>query len=240
MFKDVFVFGYRLSWYDIFNAVGGLSLLFFNLCQRGKPINRNGMIDDNEKNITSNYILITIVSCVQFFSGRYMVSFIGRIFTHGFYNYFGFAIFAPIIFVIFCKLISLDCWGYLDAFTPGYAISLVFFKMACFSYGCCEGINRFFTLYYPERNQYQFPIQLLECLVAVCIFFFLLYYRKKAKRGTMYPIFLVLYSGTRFFTEFLRVEPNIFGPLKAYHIWCVIGVVVGLVEYRSILKLNRN
>ena len=84
----------------------------------------------------------------------------------------------------------------------------------------------------------EFTIQLVEAGLALLIFIFLMAWRKKAKPGTMFPIYLVIFSGTRFFSEFLRCEPNVFWRLKIYHILCVIGAVVGVIEMILITKFG--
>lgn len=41
----------------------------------------------------------------------------------------------------------------------------------------------------------------------------------------------MVYSGTRFFTEFLRCEPRVFHGFKTYQLLCLGGVLVGALEY---------
>ena len=241
---DSFSFmGAEISPYDFFNVLGFFLLFAFNIFQRGKAfIGYNGTISKHNTQtkmpnfVAKKYAVIFVLSCVQFFSGVVMNILIGDIFNNGSDNYFGFAIFAPMIFMLFCKLFKLDAIGYLDAFTPAYALSLVSFKIGCFCAGCCSGADIGPTLYYPVSGNNQFPIQLLECFVACCIFVFLLYYRRKAPKGTMHAMYLILYSSTRFCTEFLRSEANAFLIFKWYHVWCLIGIAVGIAEFFILKK----
>lgn len=174
---------------------------------------------------------IFLLSCVQFFSGVVLNGILGDLLTDGADNYFGFAVFAPLVFLLVCRLARTDPFGHLDLFTPAYAAALVIFKLACFTAACCGGIHTNMTFWYPHGPRSNFPVQLVEMLVALGIFFFLLRYRKRAKPGTMHPVYLMLYSGTRFFTEFLRIEPDIFLCFKLYHILCAAGFLIGAGEY---------
>lgn len=154
-------------------------------------------------------------------------------------NYFGGAYMYPFFFVAFCLILRAEPLKLLDLVTPGYALCLVFAKIACFFFGCCAGFETLsFGVYNRMKAKVMFPVQLVEVAVALLIFLFLLWYRKKAKTGTMYPIFLLLYSSTRFCTEFLRYEENIFGPLKGFHIYAIIGIALGLVELLIMLRFG--
>jgi len=239
MIETLYFCGHSIEVYNICNVLAFFVLMAFNLQQRnraflgltGGPAEPQNCGEPNA--VTPKIWLIAALSLVQFLGGVLMNVAVGELFNGGGYNYFGFAILAPILFVVFCKIIKLDGWGYLDAFAPAYAISLVLLKIGCFCAGCCGGADIGPTLFYPRQSLYRFPIQLLEAFVALCIFLFLLRYRKKAQRGTMHPMFLILYSATRFFTEFLRHEKDIFLVFKLYHIFCIVGVIVGVAAYKA-------
>lgn len=244
MLDHISLFGIQVSAYSFFNTAGFFLLLTFNLFQRGKvflglknDFSATGSKEKTSFRVSRSWGGIFVLSCVQCFSGVIMNKVIGRLFTGGNDNYFGFAIFAPYIFILFCKLVKTDAIGYLDAFTPAYALSLFSFKIACFCAGCCRGVNVGPVLYYPAVDRFQFPIQLVESLTALLIFFFLLNYRKKAHRGTMHAMYLILYSSTRFFTEFMRAEKDIFWLFKMYHVWCLTGIFVGTAEFFIFKKI---
>ena len=109
---------------------------------------------------------------------------------------------------------------------------LFFVKMSCFCAGCCHGIPWEHGLYNYNPNYLgrQVPVQLIEAFWGLLIFFFLLWYRKKAKTGNIFPMYMILYSATRFISEFLRPEENVLGPLKMYHILCLVGIVYGILH----------
>lgn len=151
-------------------------------------------------------------------------------------NYFGILFAGPILVSIVCWLLRIDRHKQLDLIIPAYPLALCFVKLACFSCGCCRGIQTSFGLYNYLSQRTEFPVQLIESALALLIFFFLQYYKKKAKTGTMYPIYMILYSGTRFFSEFLRREPNVLGILKIYHLLCIMGVLIGTILYVIIYR----
>lgn len=153
-------------------------------------------------------------------------------------DYFGGAYFFPFITIAFCLLVKIEPLKQLDLFAPGYAIALGFSKLGCFCFGCCAGMETEHGMYNELFQKEMFPVQLVEAAFGFLIFFILLKYKKKAKSGTMYPMYLILYSSTRFCSEFFRHEPNIIGSLKSYHIQCLVGIAVGLIELLLMLKFG--
>lgn len=147
-------------------------------------------------------------------------------------NYFAEFIAIP----LFCTLLSIvtvsNPLKQLDLAILITPIQVTFFKFACFCNGCCWGIPWQNGLYnhHPDHPGKQVPVQLIEMGLAVAIFIFLQFYRKKAKTGTIYPMYLTLFSFTRFFAEFFKADyPNVLGPFNMYQILSTIGFVVGLI-----------
>ena len=143
-------------------------------------------------------------------------------------NYFGKLIFSPILVSFFCLLLGIDVFKQMDIITPALPLALAVSKFGCFCTGCCRGIVCSFGFYNYKTEQTEFPVQLVEMALAICIFIFIMLWRKKAKEGTIFPVYVILYSATRFFSEFLRVEENIFLFFKTYHILCILGVAAGV------------
>lgn len=153
-------------------------------------------------------------------------------------NYYGLMFFAPPLVVALCFLLKIDPLAQMDLITPAYPLALVFVKIACFFAGCCRGVRWIYGFYNPTSRLIEFPSQLLESAVALLLFVFLLGCKKKFKKGTVFPIYLMSYSAIRFFTEFTRVEPEVFMGLKTYQILCIAGVVVGALEYIAARKYD--
>lgn len=84
-------------------------------------------------------------------------------------------------------------------------------RVGCFLSGCCYGIPcqwGFVMQHSPiqmANNVCRFPVQLLESVLNLCLFFLLLaLYRKKKLRGELLSVYLIGYAVIRFFDEFLR------------------------------------
>ena len=149
-------------------------------------------------------------------------------------NYFA-LLFTTWLFVILAStLILSNPIKQLDFTTQLLPIHIAVVRLACFFNGCCWGVPWKYGLYnhHPSHPGNQVPVQAIEVGFAMIIFLFLLWYRKRARPGTMFPMYMVLYSGARFVNEFFTAAyPDIIGPFNMYQILCVIGFVVGLVVF---------
>ena len=147
-------------------------------------------------------------------------------------NYFGFLLTILFFWILFSVLIVANTLKILDISTMYLPLHLVFVKLSCFCNGCCHGIEWEHGIYNsnPYYEGTQVPVQLIEAFWALLIFFILLWYRKRAKPGNVFPMYMILYSATRFFSEFFRPEENVLGPLKMYHILCLIGIAYGFLH----------
>ncbi len=147
-------------------------------------------------------------------------------------NYFGMLLTVLFFWVVLSLLIMANTLKLLDISTMYLPVHLFFVKMSCYCAGCCWGIPWEYGPYnyHPDHPGNQVPVQLVEAFWALLIFFFLLWYRKRAKTGSLFPVYMILYSATRFISEFFRHEENVLGPLKMYHILCLIGIVYGILH----------
>ena len=187
------------------------------------------------KPLFTAFIEMFLISLVQYGPVGLITQLFGKLLNTG-NNYFGVQYVVPFFLMIFFYIIKVPPLRQLDMITPAYAISLVFVKIACFCDGCCNGIEWGQFFYNTQTERYEFPVQLVESALALLIFIFLMCYRKKAKEGTMFPIFLIVYSSTRFFSEFLRGEENILWIFKTYHLLCIAGVILGITELILVQK----
>ncbi len=157
-------------------------------------------------------------------------------------NYFGLLATVPIVSFVMSSILMVDPLKQTDITMMSIPLSLFFVKLGCFCQGCCHGIPWQYGLYSqsPYHPGKQVPVQLIEVLWVVLIYIFLLKYRKKAKPGTIFPMYVILYCSTRFFSEFLRREENVFWILKTYHILCLIGLAVGILLYLIATLYGKN
>ncbi|MBQ3523852.1 MAG: prolipoprotein diacylglyceryl transferase [Clostridia bacterium] len=149
-------------------------------------------------------------------------------------NYFGLLTVVWLVVILISVLILSNPIKQLDLVAIFLPFRMIFTRLACFFNGCCWGVP---WEYGPYNYHYdhpgnQVPVQAIEAGFVLIIFLFLLWHRKRARPGTMFPMYLFLYSGLRFFNEFFTAaDPDIIGPFNMYHILCAIGFVVGLVAF---------
>lgn len=151
-------------------------------------------------------------------------------------NYFGLLFFLPLFMLVMSVSLWLDPLKQCDISVPGLPLALVFTKIACFTSGCCNGCWWPGGPYNYRNRREEFPIQLVEAAVAFLLFVFLLWYQKKAKKGTVLPVYTILYGATRFITEFWRGQELVWNNLRLYHFICMVSVIVGIVELVVALK----
>lgn len=145
------------------------------------------------------------------------------------FNYFGLLSTVSIFWFVLSAILVVNPLKQIDIAVMFLPVHLFFVKLACFFQGCCYGIPWEYGPYNYVYGQNQVPVQLIEAFWALLIFIFLIKYRKKAKTGTMFPIYVILYCSTRFFSEFLRREENVLWIFKTYHLLCLAGIAVALL-----------
>lgn len=231
-----------IALYGFFGTVGQIIAFIWNLCHikaKCQMLSRisvsvcNWAVDKKRFSFLSNQTLWAIFETVLF--SVFQLMFIG---TMNFWfgpmvgtgaNYFGTLFFVPIILTLICFLIGMDPRKQMDLLTPTFPFLLIFVKLACFCQGCCRGIEWECGMHNYAVQANEFPVQLMEMSIAAAIFVFFLVVGKNIKKGCVFPVYIILYSATRFFSEFLRCEKNVLLFLKTYQILCIIGVVYGVV-----------
>ncbi len=146
-------------------------------------------------------------------------------------NYFIVLYFGWIIVLAAFLVLGVDFREGMDCLTPFFAVEMGLGKIACFCAGCCYGIPWRGGMFNYSTSKTEFPVQLLECFVGLLLAGVLFYcYYKRKSAGKLYPLYMILYSATRFFTEFLRGDhkANWIG-MKPYQLLCLIGIVIGAV-----------
>lgn len=194
------------------------------------------------KPISSKYlwavIEILLFSFTQFLPQPILNSGFGDLVGTG-GNFFGFMYFSPLIMIGVFLLVWANPLQNMDYFTFSVPITLFFGKIGCFCAGCCNGVWWPGGFYNYATQREEIPIQLVEAAWAVLIFVFIIVYNKKAKNrkdGELFPLTLILFSGTRFISEFWRGQTLVWRSFRYYHLFCAIGLVVGIVELVIVRK----
>lgn len=178
---------------------------------------------------------IVLITAAQYFSAAYFNVAFGELVNTG-ANYFGLVFFAPVLVALVCLVLRIDLLAQMDIITPAYPLALIFVKIACYSANCCKGVAWIDGFSRPII----IPVQLIESAAALLIFVFLMLCKDKMKKGTVFPIYLMVYSGIRFFTEFFRCEPKVFLGLRTYQLLCLVGIVVGALEYAAVCGYKKH
>lgn len=237
--------------YEIFNYIGVIALFIYNLSRiknkkefLGKlslKIVEKAHEEKQKRGMILFFAVIEtlIISVFQYFPAVFLNSPFGDLVDTG-ANYFA-TIYLCLLFLFAgCWMLRIPWRQQIDLVAPGYPLALIFAKIGCFYGGCCGGFSASWGLYNRISKSYEFPCQLVEAVVAFFLFLFLhhLANEKRVKQGTLLPTYVILYSGIRFFTEFIRMEPNVLGIFKKYHFFCILGVLIGIFEYLMIVHHN--
>ena len=167
-------------------------------------------------------VLLTLVGTL----GTYIMFFVENG-TIGGRSFYGAVFLVPVVFVLFSFILKIPYGILLDLCAPAECVMLALMKILCCITGCCAG-RALFTA--ANGNIIRFPSQIVELVVAVALFVFLLFLSKSEKRqGTIYPLYLILYGGTRFVLNFLRAEwENVTWPIPYGTIWSFVSIVLGI------------
>ena len=127
------------------------------------------------------------------------------------------------------KLTRLDVGLYCDAVVPCVPLGHAFGRIGCTFAGCCYGLDyagplALHTVYAPEHTH--FPVQPLEALLNVGLFFLLVWFTKKRRGLTALWAYLAGYGVIRFGLEFLRGDliRGIYGVLSTSQ-WISLALV---------------
>lgn len=238
MMPNIQIGAHTLVFYNIFNAVAFCACLICNLCfvlrectllqERSSLL--SGRLKGKDPEVVALFVLL-FLSIAQYGAGVAASMTFGNLFTNGHINYFG-NIYSLLLLAAVLALVKIDPLRQLDLIIPAHAVSLVFFKMACFMAGCCNGKECAGGFYFVRNQRYEFPSQLLEMLVALVIAIVLICtLRKGLFPGRLHALYLILYSATRFFTEFTREGDVIFAGLQAYQLQCLVTLALSVCAW---------
>lgn len=236
------LFGHYVSLYDLWNYISIVFMLGYLLFKINKfsMISKFSLMQKSAKRrILVSLVEILLIAGVAFVLFKILNPAFGDWFTQGNANYYGSLAAWFVVVTAFSFLFRADIFKTHDLFTPALPLQLVFAKIACFFTGCCHGFEMSDSLYVnPSSGIHEFPVQIIESIVALLLFALLLIYQKKNRlTGSLFPIYLILYSFSRFLTEFMRGDlPNIIGPFDAYQIISIISFSFGFLLYFIVYK----
>ncbi len=252
MHPELVLFGKTIELYSTLTTLGQLCIflwIFINLKEYKEISTYSNIPEAKRKPKKSNFIFkwlfplleITIIFLILFALNAPITPKISSIFLgdrsdNYFYNIFV----LPLGLLLFGFLCKVSPVKFMDYIAPGMSLALIVFKIACFCEGCCYGVpSDKCAMFNHITERMEFPVQLVELGCAVIMFIIILIVRRKKDRkpGILYPLFMLMYCSSRFVSEFWRGDyPDIIGPLKGYHIQCIIGFIEGLILLIFVLK----
>lgn len=166
--------------------------------------------------------------------------------------------------IFFCRKHHLPLWRMADIICPYIPLGHAFGRMGCFMHGCCFGkpADVPWAVSFPAgspayelhqqlglleadatRSLAVHPTQLYSAMALIAMSFFIKYSRDvwRPVDGSTFPFYLVLYGTFRFFVEFLRGDynPQHFGILSDQQVFCLIGIVAGIIVYLFLLHRSK-
>ena len=146
---------------------------------------------------------------------------------------FGGVFFMPLFCFIVAKLTKRNMADVFDVFTVCIVFTLMCARVNCILSGCCLGalIN---------SSGVRWPTREAEVLFYAVLFIVLVIKLKRGKyiRGTLYPLYMLVYGIFRFICEWFRVAEGS-SLLHLGHVWAVISIAIGLSVYLE-LKNREN
>lgn len=160
-------------------------------------------------------------------------------------RFIGVIVLEPIIILPLVYLSGEKYRKIMDYAVPGNIAALMFGKISCHFEGCCYGIPYENGIFNEKLGCKVFPVQLAESitsLIAIAIVYILLYKCSKIRKGSLFPIGVIVYSVTRIIWEEYRYYDNewqldFFFGLNTWQFWCVVTIIFSVI-WLLILYLN--
>ena len=141
-------------------------------------------------------------------------------------------VFFPLLAIIPALVLRVKCSLACDAIVMYPLLRSCFAQLACIFPGCCKGYVWEHGIYNIKTHSYHFPIQIVETVLTLCIFIYLLIVLKNKRYvsdGTLYPQMMVFYGVMRFACELLRDNEKIFLGISAIAFHALFMIIVGAV-----------
>lgn len=134
---------------------------------------------------------------------------------------------------IYIKRRRLGLYKTMDLIMPFVALAQAIGRIGCFLNGCCFGKVSRFGVYFEAHKASLAPTQAYSSLLLIAIFIILRFIQEKPHReGTIFFLYLLLYSLKRFVIEFWRADHETI--LLGLSLFQIISVVIFCL---SLLKL---
>jgi phosphatidylglycerol:prolipoprotein diacylglycerol transferase len=143
---------------------------------------------------------------------------------------------------IYNKIKKIPVLPFLDLMVPGLLLFQIIYRVNCTIYGCCYGLPTSlpWSVIYTRPNSPaylaglnlppgmgQHPVVVYEIIYCLIVLAVMLYLRRRLKpAGSLFLLFIILYAGWRFSSDFLRAgAPLVFGLQQSQVISALVLVV---------------
>ena len=143
-------------------------------------------------------------------------------------SFFGAIFFVPLFLFLVAFIIREPLKKLMDLSAPSICGMLAIMKLECIRSGCCGG--RLLYSYYKDGaiNGVYFPSQIVEFVNALAVMVILMLFMRKSKyQGKIYPLFMIIYGGTRFLWNLFRQTEPFIWIMPAGNFWSLISIMLG-------------
>lgn len=155
-------------------------------------------------------------------------------FTLGGFSFYGAVFLLPLVMPLIGKTLKLHWRACLDNAAICILAMLGTIRLGCYLNGCCGG-----NVFHIGEFYFTFPTQLIECIWDFAVLSALLKWEEKRDmQGFLYPRFLLLYGGARFFIEFLRNTTKDWLYFSHAQWFSAVAIIIGVV-FEILLRKKR-
>lgn len=210
MMPTIEILGLSLSSYWVMCVVGMLLVVVFCVLQ----------LDKYNIKLWQGIVLALSVNVFGVL-GVFLLGYVQSGFTDMSPSFMGAMIFTPIFVGVISKLFRVDVLDGISISAIPIASMGACMKIGCFLNGCCGGI---------VINGVEFPVQLVEACISIVIVVVLFVLQRKLQDfKTLFAWYMVMYSVTRFFIEYLRDTPKNILLMSMGQVTSLIVLVLGMV-----------
>ncbi len=187
-------------------------------------------------------LLFTLFSYILIYAWTYVLAWVVNGFEWGHHNAIRVYIWFPLVLLLAGKLFGIKWETACEFIAPSTCIVYGIARLGCNFTGCCYGIPASWGIESVEAGHRVFPVQLCEALTSLLIAALLLHQAKKKNYetdGTLYPLMMILYGGTRFLWEFLADNQKLFLHISELALWAFLTCLLGTAWYLTIKERNR-